>query len=279
MDESIKEIGDHIIASQLVVDKVEILQLVQMQRSAWALPLDLDDLGGDAPKPHAPALQQHDLHLGLALLVHGDPLLAGPAVPKPGEGALVVLRDEGGLAAAQRREDVAQEGDIVGARLAADLDQGIIRVGGSQSELVLMTQVEVIDGDDESLQALALLEGLGQGADEGSLADALDAVEAYDEGAGGLGCAASFLLLLLGLVGFEPLKDWVVLASSTKTGDANLVLLKGMHLGDLSSMMRDWRGTSGVLAMACRQETDRSQCWIALLCYDGRNYIQMEQYK
>ena len=62
------------------------------------------------------------------------------------------------------------------------LDQRIVRVGGSQGELVGVPQVEVVDADDEGLEALAVLESLGQGLDEGRLADTLHAVQADDEG-------------------------------------------------------------------------------------------------
>lgn len=59
-----------------------------------------------------------------------------------------------------------------------------------------MAEVEVVDADNEGGLRLALLEGLGEGADEGRLAYALDAVEAYDEGLG---------MRRAGLVGLEAL--------------------------------------------------------------------------
>lgn len=52
-----------------------------------------------------------------------------------------------------------------------------------------MGEVEVVDADDEGGEAFAVLEGLGEGADEGGLADTLEAVEADDEGAGSRGVA------------------------------------------------------------------------------------------
>lgn len=56
---------------------------------------------------------------------------------------------------------------------------------------------------------------------------------------------------------------WALSRSRTSTGSVSVFLLlqtpdvhslKGMHLGDLSSMIRDWRGTSGVPAILCRQQ-------------------------
>lgn len=72
---------------------------------------------------------------------------------------------------------------------AAVLDEGIVWVGGGQGELVGVGEVEVVDAHDEGREAFAVLEGLGEGADEGGLADALEAVEADDEGTRARGVA------------------------------------------------------------------------------------------
>lgn len=69
-------------------------------------------------------------------------------------------------------------------RLTPVLHQGIVGIRLAQGQEVLVIQVEVIDATDESVDALAL-EGGGQGAHEGSLAGALDAVETDDKGPGG----------------------------------------------------------------------------------------------
>lgn len=60
---------------------------------------------------------------------------------------------------------------------------------GGEAQLVSVAEVEVVDAEDEGLQVLALLEDFGEGAYEGGFADALDTVEADNEGAGGV-CGA-----------------------------------------------------------------------------------------
>lgn len=201
MDEGIKKIRDDVVLLQLVVDKAQILQLVHVKRPARGLPLGLDLLLGDAPEPDAPALEQDDLHAGLAGLVDRDPRGRGQAVAPAAKGRLVVLGDVRGPALAEGGEDVAHERDVVGARLAPALHEGVVRVRGGQGQLVLVGEVEVIYADDEGLEELPLLEGRGEGPDQGGLADALHAVETDYEGAGaGLG--------LLGLVDPETIEDW-----------------------------------------------------------------------
>lgn len=65
--------------------------------------------------------------------------------------------------------------------LSADLPQRIIGMCPRQGHLVRVRQIEVVDAAHERGDALAL-EGRGKGHDEGGFADALDAVEADDEG-------------------------------------------------------------------------------------------------
>lgn len=176
-----------------------------MQRPARGLPLGLDLLLADAPEPDAPPLEEHDLHSGLAGLVDGEPRGRRLAVAPPVERGLVVLGDVRGPALEEGGEHVAHERDVVGARLAPALHEGVVRVGGGEGQLVLVGEVEVVYADDEGLEELPLLERRGEGPDEGGLADALHAVQADYEGAGtGPG--------LLVLVDLETIEDWEVSA-------------------------------------------------------------------
>lgn len=115
---------------------------------------------------------------------------------------------------------------------------------GREGELVGVLQVEVVDAEHKCWQKLALLERLCQGADEGCFADSLDAVQADDEGSGGLIAVRD--AADVGLVCSEALEDWWWLSEKAyfqeeeaERGRGWERLLKGMHLGDLSSMIRD----------------------------------------
>lgn len=68
--------------------------------------------------------------------------------------------------------------------LPTDLPQGIVRILMRQSKLLLVRQIEIVDAADEGRDALAV-EGFGEGHDEGGFADALEAIEADDEGTRG----------------------------------------------------------------------------------------------
>ena len=253
MDEGIEEIRDGVVPSQLVDDKGQVLQLVHVQGPARGPPLGLELLGADAAEADAPALQQHDLRPGLARLVDREPRGRRGAVAPPAEGGLVVLGHVGGAALAEGGEDVAHERDVVGAGLAAALHQGVVRVRGGEVQLVLVAEVEVVDADDDGLEELPLLERLGEGLDERGLPNALHAVEAYDEGAA-IGCG---LLVLVGLEALKYWQGWSALRHVTQLRREGRLgcLLNGMHLGDLSSTMRDWSGTSGVEAISEYQES------------------------
>lgn len=148
---------------------------------------------------HAPALKDHDLDLGVRVVVDAAPLLAGHAVASAGVGGLVVAGDLHGLLGEQRVEHVFAQGDVVRAGFAAVLDERIVRVGGGKGDLFVVRQVEVVDGEDEDGEVSGR-EGpvVAEEGDEGGLAGALDAVETDDEGAGrgGAGCLGC-------LVGFE----------------------------------------------------------------------------
>lgn len=66
-------------------------------------------------------------------------------------------------------------------RLAAVLHQSIIGMRRGQSKLVGVRKIKIVNADHQRRQPLALLQGLGEGAHEGGLADALHTVEADDE--------------------------------------------------------------------------------------------------
>lgn len=68
--------------------------------------------------------------------------------------------------------------------LPTDLPQGIVRILTRQSKLLLVRQIEIVDAADERGNALAV-EGFGEGHDEGGFTDALEAIEADDEGTRG----------------------------------------------------------------------------------------------
>lgn len=76
----------------------------------------------------------------------------------------------------------------MGSGFPAMLDKSVIGVGLGQGDLITAGQVELVDAADQGRDGL-LLEGEAQGADEGGLAGALDAIEANDEGAVGELCA------------------------------------------------------------------------------------------
>lgn len=65
--------------------------------------------------------------------------------------------------------------------LPADLPQRIIRIVPRQLDLLLVREVKVVNAADERGDALAR-EGFGERGDEGGFSDALEAVEADDEG-------------------------------------------------------------------------------------------------
>lgn len=65
--------------------------------------------------------------------------------------------------------------------LSANLPQRIIGIRPRQGYLVLVRQVKIVDAADQRGDALSL-ESFGEGLDESGFANALDAVEADDEG-------------------------------------------------------------------------------------------------
>jgi hypothetical protein len=65
--------------------------------------------------------------------------------------------------------------------LSANLPQSIIGILPRQSYLIFMRQVKIIDAADQFRNALSS-ESFGEGDDESGFADALEAIEADDEG-------------------------------------------------------------------------------------------------
>lgn len=65
-----------------------------------------------------------------------------------GEEGLVVLGEKSLLVAEERGEDGFEEGDVVGAWLATNLPQRILRIRPRQGHLVLVRQVEVVNAAD-----------------------------------------------------------------------------------------------------------------------------------
>lgn len=57
-----------------------------------------------------------------------------------------------------------------------------------ETQLVLASQIQVIDAADQRLEILLRLQGLREGRDEGGLAGTLNAVEADEEWEGMVGC-------------------------------------------------------------------------------------------
>lgn len=67
------------------------------------------------------------------------------------------------------------------------LDQRVRGIGFRQSDLVGVGEVEVIEADYLSHKVAVVVEGGEEEGDEGGFPDALDAVDAYEEGGGGGG--------------------------------------------------------------------------------------------
>lgn len=71
--------------------------------------------------------------------------------------------------------------------LPAVLDQRVRGIGFCEGNLIGVGEVEVIEADDLSHEIAVVVEGREEEGDEGGFPDALDAVDAYEEGGGGGG--------------------------------------------------------------------------------------------
>lgn len=80
--------------------------------------------------------------------------------------------------------------------LSTNLPQRIIRIRPRQGHLVLVRQVKIVNAADQRRDALPL-ESFGEGHDESGFANALDAIEADDEGRRRRFAVRRRLLLLL----------------------------------------------------------------------------------
>jgi hypothetical protein len=67
-------------------------------------------------------------------------------------------------------------------RLSTVLDQRVGRIGFCQNNLIGVGEVEVIEADNLCYEVAVVVEGGEEEGDEGGFPDALDAVDAYEEG-------------------------------------------------------------------------------------------------
>lgn len=186
LDKGVEEVGQAIVLGQLLVDEQKMLELVLEQGPVGPVSPGFHALGGQGTEADTPTLENDGLDLGLAGLVDGSPLGFRQTLAVPSGDGLVILGQLCGLALEQGIEKGLGEGQIMGSRFPAMLDEGVIGVGLGEGDLIFAGQVELVDAADQGRDVL-LLEGEAQGAHEGGLAGALDAIEANDEGlVGGL---------------------------------------------------------------------------------------------
>lgn len=76
-------------------------------------------------KPNTPSLKNNHLHFLLTFAIDHLPLRLGHAITLSRKCGLVVLRDGGGTAGAERLEDLFSQGEIVGRWLAAMLEKWV----------------------------------------------------------------------------------------------------------------------------------------------------------
>lgn len=91
-----------------------------------------DGFLGEWTESDAPALEEDYPNGILRIFIYGYPFFFGDSISVAVERGFVELWDCGGFVLAERGEDRLDEGDLVGAWLAAVLEEGIGRVGSCQ---------------------------------------------------------------------------------------------------------------------------------------------------
>lgn len=129
-----------------------------------SLPPDPEGVVVPGSETDTPALENDDADSVLASAIDNRPLGLGHPIALPGKSSLVVLRDGGGLACAQRGKDFFAQREIMCRGLAAVLEERVRRMLCCERHLVGMRQVNVVEregyhGQRVRWSAKGLIEG------------------------------------------------------------------------------------------------------------------------
>lgn len=126
-----------------------IVRPLVILHSDRGLPLSPENILVPSAEPHAPPFKDKNLDLLLTWLVDRFPLRLRDPVALPAERRFIVLRNRGGPARAERCEDGLGEWKVVCAWLAAVLEERICRVVLCELDLVVVGEVEVVEGESD----------------------------------------------------------------------------------------------------------------------------------
>lgn len=124
-----------------------IVRPLVVLRPDRGFPLRPEDILVPRAEPHAPPFEDKNLDLFLSRLVNCFPLRLRDPVALPAERRFIVLRDRGGAPRAERCEDGLGEWKVVCAWLTAVLEERICRVVLCELDLVVVGEVEVVEGE------------------------------------------------------------------------------------------------------------------------------------
>ena len=155
MDECVELVGNLIVGFEGGVDGLDagesvvaeaaiVVRRVSADGFRCGFPLLAQDGLGKGTESDGPAFEEDDFYGGAVGLVDDFPPGLWDAVALAGEGGFVVLWDGGRLVVGKGREDGEGEADVVGRGLAAVLEEGVVRVGLGEGDLVGVGEVEVV---------------------------------------------------------------------------------------------------------------------------------------